>query len=62
MAKTYRDHLSVPIEQPVEPLLPEATRVTIRLADREASVQVERGRMRKLLKAVNRCRSGLGSG
>jgi hypothetical protein len=59
MADTQRDHLSVTIEQPIESLLEKATSVTVRLADRETSVDVDTHTMRKLLRAVKRCRAVL---
>jgi hypothetical protein len=62
MAETRRDHLSVTTDQPMQPLLQKARSVTVKLADREASVEVDTRKMRKLLKAVRRCRSVLNTG
>ena len=51
-----QDRLSVPVNEPLERLLRNATHITVQLADREKSIDLDRHRMSKLLKAVDRCR------
>jgi hypothetical protein len=51
-----QDRLSVPVNEPLERLLRNATHITVQLADREKSIDLDRYRMSKLLKAVDRCR------
>jgi len=51
--------LSVPVNEPVEDMLRNASRITVQLADRETSIDVDRPKMPVLLAAVNRCRAAL---
>jgi hypothetical protein len=59
VASVRQEQLSVPLGQPVEGLLRSAAKVTVRLPDREMSVDVDRRKMPALLSAVERCRSTL---
>jgi hypothetical protein len=59
MASADQGRLSVAVDEPVEDLLRTATRITVRLTDQEASVDVDRPKMRALLAAVERCRATL---
>jgi hypothetical protein len=58
-ATAVQGRLSVPVSQPVEDLLRNATRITVQLADHEASIDVDRPKMPALLAAVDRCRATL---
>jgi hypothetical protein len=49
--------LSVPVKEPMEALLRNATRISVKLADHETSISVDRPKMPALLTAVERCRS-----
>jgi hypothetical protein len=51
--------LSVPVNQPLDDLLRNAARITVQLADHEASIDVDRPKMPVLLAAVDRCRANL---
>jgi hypothetical protein len=51
--------LSVPVNEPVDGLLRNASRITVQLADHETSIDVDRPKMPVLLAAVNRCRAAL---
>ncbi|MGA8197037.1 MAG: hypothetical protein WB902_27165 [Acetobacteraceae bacterium] len=59
MAIAVQGRLSVPVSQPVEDLLRNATRITVQLADHETSIDVDRPKMPALLAAVDRCRATL---
>jgi hypothetical protein len=58
-ALAVQGHLSVPVNQPVDDLLRSAARITVQLADHEASIDVDRPKMPVLLAAVDRCRANL---
>jgi hypothetical protein len=58
-ASASREQLSVPLVQPVAGLLRDATQIIVKLPDRKMSVDVDRRKMPKLLKAVGRCRRAL---
>jgi hypothetical protein len=58
-ASTERGRLSIPTNEPVESLLRNAERITVQLADREMSIDVDRHKMPRLLRAVNHCRAAL---
>jgi hypothetical protein len=58
-ASAERGRLSIPTNEPVESLLRNAQRITVQLADREISIDVDRHRMPRLLRAVNHSRAAL---
>jgi hypothetical protein len=58
-AVTNGDHLSIAVQQPLLPLLQNADRITVKVADQDMSVAVASFRLPKLLDAVHRCRTAL---
>ena len=59
VAMAEQGRVSVPVNEPVEDLLRNASRITVQLADHETSIDVDRPKMPVLLAAVNRCRAAL---
>jgi hypothetical protein len=59
MGSANRDQVSVPVQQPLEELLLNATRISVKLADRTMSINVESRRMTARMRAVERCRGVL---
>jgi hypothetical protein len=59
MGSANRDQVSVPVQQPLEELLRKATRISVKLADRAMSINVESHRMAARMRAVERCRGVL---
>ncbi|HZC96662.1 MAG TPA: hypothetical protein VE267_11150 [Bradyrhizobium sp.] len=59
MASADQGRLSVPVTEPVENLLRNAARITVRVTDQETSIDVDRPKMPALLAAVERCRATL---
>ena len=55
LSQTKTDYQSRSMSS-LERLLRNATHITVQLADREKSIDLDRHRMSKLLKAVDRCR------
>lgn len=58
-ATAYPDHLAVPVQQPLLPLLRHAHSITAQWNNHTLSVAVSPYRMRKILLAVRRCRTAL---
>jgi hypothetical protein len=54
-----QERLSVPVSEPMETLLRNATRISVQLADHETTIDVNRPKMPALLAAVERCRTVL---
>ena len=57
IAYADQERVSVPINQPMENMLRNATRISVQLADHVTSIDIERPKMPALLAAVERCRS-----
>jgi hypothetical protein len=59
VAYADQERLSVPVSEPMENLLRNATRISVQMADHVTSIDVERPKMPALLAAVERCRAVL---
>jgi hypothetical protein len=59
-AMTARSALMIIPSQPVDDLLPAAEEIEIKTQDMRFEVRVTRGKMRGLLKALDKCRAAIG--
>jgi hypothetical protein len=60
-ASANQQLVSVTVQQPIEGVLHNATQITATMPDRGLSVNVNHGKMPRLLAAVHRCRGALAS-
>jgi len=57
MATVDQEWLSVPLQQSIDGLLSQATKITLKLPNHELSFNISKPKMSKLLLAVKQCRA-----